>query len=137
MNPIRDGKAMKAEKVFEKMGFERGQEPKQSMEIGQAKDKKKLISMMADPRNFPSNDDAKVKFDYMIKVIMDPTTKVRSEKKHENKPGDGRIVITLPPSPVNVFFFSALEENIGGNNDVEGYPWDNPTDNTMNIWINS
>ena len=137
MNPIRDGKDMKANKVFEKMGFERGQEPKQSMDLGQAREKKKLISMMTDPESFPSNGEEKMAFNYMIKVIMEPTTKVIFEKKHENAPGDGRIVISLPPSPVNVFFFSSLEKNIGRNHDVEGYPWDNPTDNSMNIWINS
>lgn len=136
MKKITEDGIMKADKVYEKLGFERGQEPKQSMEIGQARDKKKLIAMLTDPGHFPSSEDAKIKFDYMIKVIMDPTTKVRSEKKHENTPGDGRLVITLPPSPVNVFFFSALEENVGRNHDVEAYPWDNPTDNTMNIWMN-
>jgi hypothetical protein len=128
---------MNAKKVYEKLGFERGQEPKQSMEIGQARDKKKLLSMMNDPGKFPSSGDAKIKFDYMIKVINDPTTKVRFEKKHESAPGDGRIIITLPPSPINVFFFSAMEENLGRVYDIEAYPWDNPTDNSMNIWINS
>ena len=107
------------------------------MDIGQARDKKKLLSMMSDPDKFPSSGEAKIKFDYMIKVINDPITKVRFEKKHESAPGDGRIIITLPPSPINVFFFSALEENLGRVYDVEAYPWDIPTDNTMNIWINS
>jgi hypothetical protein len=128
---------MKAKLVLEEQNFERGLDPKQAMEIGQAKNKKKLISMMSDPGHFPSSEDAKLKYDYMIKVIMDPITKVSFEKKHESAPGDGRILITLPPSPINVFFFSALEENVGRNHDVEAYPWDNPTDNTMNIWVNS
>lgn len=130
---------MKAKKIFEAISFERGQDPKAAMEIGQARDKKKLIDMMGvvDPGKFPSSDTAKIKFDYMIKVIKDPTTKVRFEKKHESSPGDGRIVITLPPSPINVYFFSSLEEILGRGHDVEAYPWDNPTDNTMNIWVNS
>ena len=128
---------MKALKIYETLNFERGQDPKQSMEIGQARYKKKLISMLSDPNQYPSNADAKIKYLYMIKVIMNPTTKVRFEKKHESSPDDGRIVIVLPPSPINVFFFASMEENIGKNYDVESYPWDNPTDNTLNIWINS
>lgn len=128
---------MKAEKIYEKLGFERGQEPKTAMNIGQARDKKKLLDMMNDPGKFPSSGEAKLKFEYMIKVINDPITKVRFEKKHESAPGDGRIIITLPPSPINVFFFSAMEENLGRVYDIEAYPWDNPTDNTMMIWINS
>jgi hypothetical protein len=127
---------MKAKFVNEKMDFERGQDPKAAMEIGQARNKKKLIAMMTDPGNFPSSADAKTKYDYMIKVIMNPITQVRSEKKHEGVQGDGRIVISLPPSPINVFFFSALEENIGRNHDIEAYPWDNPECNDMHIWIN-
>jgi hypothetical protein len=122
---------MKAQKIYEKLGFERRQDPKAAMEIGQAKDKKKLIALMADPGNFPSSEDAKAKFEYMKKVIMEPTTKVRFEKKHESTPGDGRIVITLPPSPVNVFFFESLKENVGRNNDVESYPWDEYLDKFM------
>jgi hypothetical protein len=131
------GGIMNAKRVYEKLGFERGQEPKQSMEIGQARDKKKLLTMMSDPGKFPSSGDAKIKFDYMIKVINDPTTKVRFEKKHESTPGDGRIIITLPPSPINVFFFSAMEENLGRVYDIEAYPWENPEWNEMHIWINS
>jgi hypothetical protein len=127
---------MKAQKIYEKLDFERGQDPKAAMEIGQAKDKKKLIALMSDPKKFPSNEDLKNQFDYMIKIIMEPTTKVRFEKKHEEKPGDGRIVITLPPSPINVFFFEALSKSVITDNDAESYPWDNPTDNTLNIWIN-
>jgi len=128
---------MKAQKIYEKLGFERGQDPKQAMEIGQARDKKRLISMMSDPGKFPSSADAKMVYEHMIKIIMNPTTKVRFEKKHENKPGDGRIVITLPPSLTNVFFFETLAANIGRSNDSEAYHWDNPEDNTLNIWINS
>jgi len=128
---------MRAKTINELQNFERGQDPKKAMDIGQARDKKKLLSMMSDPGKFPSSGDAKIKFDYMIKVINDSTTKVRFEKKHESAPGDGRIIITLPPSPINVFFFSAMEENLGRVYDIEAYPWDNPTDNSMNIWINS
>lgn len=128
---------MKAQKIYEKLGFERGQDPKVAMEIGQAKDKKKLVSMMSDPGKFPSSGDAKMVYEHMIKIIMSPTTKVRFEKKHENTPGDGRIVITLPPALTNVFFFETLAANIGRVNDTEAYHWDNPEDNTLNIWINS
>jgi len=120
---------MKAKKIFETVNFERGQDPKDAMEIGQARDKKKLLAMMSDPSKFPSSGDAKTKFEYMVKVIKDPITKVSS--------GEGRINITLPPSPINVFFFSALEENLGRMYDIESYPWDNPEENTMIIWVNS
>lgn len=137
MKTITEDGCMKANKVYEKMNFERGQDPKQAMEIGQAKNKKKLIAMMFDPKFVPSKGSVKFQFDYMIKIIMEPTTKVRFEKKHENTPGDGRIVITLPPSLINVFFFESLSANISQNNDIESYHWDNPRDNTMNIWINS
>jgi hypothetical protein len=128
---------MRAQKIYEKLGFERGMDPKQAMEIGQAKDKKKLISLTSNPAGFPSSEELKAQYKYMIKVIMDPTTKVRFEKKHESTPGDGRIVITLPPSSVNVFFFEALSKSVITDNDAESYHWDNPEDNTLNIWINS
>jgi hypothetical protein len=93
--------------------------------------------MMADPATYPSDEDKKIEFKYMVKIIMEPTTKVRFEKKHENTPGDGRIVITLPQSLTNVFFFEQLVSNINRNNDTESYHWDNPTYNTLNIYINS
>lgn len=128
---------MKAQKIYEKLEFERGQDPKQAMDIGQAKEKKKLISMMSDPGKFPSSGDAKTQFDYMIQIIMDPKTKVKFLKKHEDAPGDGRISILMPPSLTNVFFFEALGTNIVRNNDTESYHWDNPDWNEMNIWINS
>ena len=140
MNPMKDGGDgnMKAKKVYEKLDFERGQDPKVAMDIGQqARDKKHLIAMMTDPATYASNEERKMEFLYMIKIIMDPKTKIRFEKKHEDKPGDGRILITLPPSMTNVFFFEVLGSNIARNNDVESYHWDNPTDNSMNIWINS
>jgi hypothetical protein len=126
---------MKANKIYQTINFERGQDPKNAMEIGQVRDKKKLISMMSDPGKFPSSDTAKIKFDYMIKVIKDPSTKVVFERFDESRPG--RIIITLPPSLINVFFFSSMEENLGRTYDIEAYPWDNPENNSMMIWINS
>jgi hypothetical protein len=129
---------MKAIKIYERLDFERGLDPKQSMGMGQqVRDKKKLIALLSDPGKFPSSVDAKFQFDYMVKVIMESSTKVRFEKKHESTPGDGRIVIILPPSLTNVFFFEVLNSNITRNNNIESYHWDNPTNNTMNIWINS
>lgn len=137
MKTIMEDGCMKANKVYEKLDFERGQDPKSAMEIGQAKDKKKLISMMSDSAKRPSSADERANFQYMIKVIMEPITKVRFEKKHENTPGDGRIVIILPPSLTNVFFFESLSANMSKNNDIESYHWDNPRENTLNIWINA
>ena len=129
---------MKALKIFEKANFERTGDPMTDMGIGQqARDKKHLIAMMTNPATYASNEDKKIEYQHMIKIIMDPATKVRFEKKHEDKPGDGRVIITLPPSKTNVFFFDAIGLNISRNNDVEGYPWDNPDMDHMNLWINS
>ena len=139
MNQKRDGtNIMKAKKVYERLDFERGQDPKVAMGIGQqAKDKKHLIQMMTDPATYASSEDKQAEYKHMLKIIMDPKTKVRFEKKHEDKPGNSRILIIMPPSLTNVFFFESLGSNIARNNDVEAYHWDNPTENSMNIWINS
>ncbi len=128
---------MKAQKIYEKLGFERGQDPKTAMDIGQARDKKKLIALMSDPSKYPSNDDAKAQYKYMIEVIMKPTTRIQFMKKHEDISGTGRILVTLPPSLINAFFFEALSKSVVADHDAESYVWDNPTDNTLNIWINS
>ncbi len=128
---------MKAQKIYEKLGFERGQDPKTAMDIGQARDKKKLIALMSDPSKYPSNDDAKAQYKYMIEVIMKPTTRIQFMEKHEDISGTGRILVTLPPSLINAFFFEALSKSVVADHDAESYVWDNPTDNTLNIWINS
>lgn len=128
---------MRAKVINEIQKFERGQDPKAAMEIGQVRDKKKLIALLSDPKTYPSPEEDKLKYNYLIQVIMNPSTQVRFEKKHESQPGDSRIVITLPSSPVNVFFFEVLSKSVGVDHDSESYQWDNPTDNTLNIWINS
>ena len=124
---------MKAKTV----NFERGQEPLQSMGIGQqARDKKHLIEMMTDPATYASAEERIAEYKYMVQIIKDAKTKVRFVKKHEDSPGNERISILMPPAATNVFFFEVLGNNLVRNNDVESYHWDNPDWNEMQVWIN-
>jgi hypothetical protein len=62
--------------IRENINFERGQDPKKSMGIGQAKEKEQLLSMLDDPMSYPANENVRGRFKYRIKVIDDPITKV-------------------------------------------------------------
>lgn len=122
---------MKAQKIYEKMGFERKQDPKYAMEIGAAKAKKKLIDLTIDPRTWPTQPHIHQRYDYMIKVLKDSRTKVTWDDESH------RFIITLPPSMTNAFFFEILIKNIGREHNIEGFPMDNPEDNTLLLWYES
>lgn len=113
------------------MEFERNQDPKYSMNIGAAKDKKKLIDLTIDPRTYPSLTSMHQKYDYMIKVIKDGKTKVTWDDVSH------RFIISLPTSMTNFFFFEALIKNISRKHNIEGYPIDNPQENTLLLWYES
>ena len=111
--------------VKENINFERNQTPFDAMDIGQNRFKKKLIGMLYRP---VYQQEERKKYEQVIKVIKDIETKIVFE--------DNRIMITLKNSPLNIFFFDILFSCFDEEYDFECYPWDNPDENTLSIWIN-
>ena len=119
---------MRAKTINEVNKFKRGLDPKVAMGTGQSVLKDRLIKLMANPNNFPSDDDRKRNYKYMNELINSSLITVKFVN-------DNEINITLPPSPLNIFFFDELDKNLAWNNETECHCWDNPNNNTMNVKI--